>query len=191
MLKAIYIFIAIAIIAGVTSLFISKPVIAPAVDGIACTMDAMMCSDGTYVGRTGPNCEFVCPDSAEVPKDDQVQADDKSNLIKVTSPEANSVVSSPLGIIGEARGNWFFEASFPVILVNWDGVVIAQGVATANGDWMTEEFVPYTAELEFVNPYQVGDPDFMKKATLILQKDNPSGLPEHDNALEIPLLFAQ
>lgn len=28
---------------------------------VACTMDAMMCPDGSYVGRTGPNCEFVCP----------------------------------------------------------------------------------------------------------------------------------
>jgi len=28
---------------------------------VICTMDARMCPDGTYVGRTGPNCEFVCP----------------------------------------------------------------------------------------------------------------------------------
>lgn len=28
---------------------------------IACTMDAMMCPDGTYVGRSGPKCEFICP----------------------------------------------------------------------------------------------------------------------------------
>jgi len=28
---------------------------------VFCTMDAMQCPDGTYVGRTGPNCEFVCP----------------------------------------------------------------------------------------------------------------------------------
>lgn len=28
---------------------------------IACTADAMQCPDGTWVGRTGPNCEFVCP----------------------------------------------------------------------------------------------------------------------------------
>lgn len=28
---------------------------------VACTMDAMMCPDGSYVGRTGPKCEFVCP----------------------------------------------------------------------------------------------------------------------------------
>ncbi len=28
---------------------------------IACTMDAKQCPDGSYVGRTGPNCEFICP----------------------------------------------------------------------------------------------------------------------------------
>ena len=29
---------------------------------IACPMDARMCPDGSYVGRTGPNCEFApCP----------------------------------------------------------------------------------------------------------------------------------
>jgi hypothetical protein len=30
--------------------------------GVACTMDAKECPDGSYVGRTGPNCEFSpCP----------------------------------------------------------------------------------------------------------------------------------
>ncbi len=29
---------------------------------IACTMEAMLCPDGSYVGRTGPKCEFSpCP----------------------------------------------------------------------------------------------------------------------------------
>jgi len=29
---------------------------------VACTMEAKMCPDGTYVGRTGPRCEFApCP----------------------------------------------------------------------------------------------------------------------------------
>jgi len=29
---------------------------------VACTMDAKMCPDGSYVGRIGPNCEFAkCP----------------------------------------------------------------------------------------------------------------------------------
>ena len=30
----------------------------------ACTMDARQCPDGSYVGRTGPNCEFICPTAA-------------------------------------------------------------------------------------------------------------------------------
>lgn len=28
---------------------------------VACTMDAFRCPEGTYVGRVGPTCEFVCP----------------------------------------------------------------------------------------------------------------------------------
>ena len=30
-------------------------------DQIACTQDAKQCPDGTWVGRSGPKCEFVCP----------------------------------------------------------------------------------------------------------------------------------
>jgi len=28
---------------------------------VACTMEARMCPDGSFVGRSGPNCEFKCP----------------------------------------------------------------------------------------------------------------------------------
>ena len=28
---------------------------------VVCTQEAMQCPDGSYVGRTGPNCQFVCP----------------------------------------------------------------------------------------------------------------------------------
>jgi hypothetical protein len=31
-------------------------------DPVACTMDARQCPDGSYVGRSGPNCEFICPE---------------------------------------------------------------------------------------------------------------------------------
>lgn len=31
-------------------------------NGVACTMDAMLCPDGSYVGRVPPTCEFAeCP----------------------------------------------------------------------------------------------------------------------------------
>ncbi|TAL51138.1 hypothetical protein EPN81_00885, partial [Patescibacteria group bacterium] len=51
----------------------------------------------------------------------------------VTSPLKDSVVTSPLTITGEAPGFWYFEATFPVTLVNWDGLIIAEGYATALG----------------------------------------------------------
>jgi len=194
MTKAIYIFIAIAIVAGIASLFTSKKP-APVnneIDGVVCTMDAMQCPDGSYVGRTGPNCEFVCPPAPEVPADIRAHIDSKADLVRLISPLPNSVVmDSPIAITGEARGYWFFEATFPVVLVNWDGLIIAEGYATADGEWMTEEFVPFNATLEFVNPYNEGDPEFMKRGSLILQRSNASGLPEHDDALEIPINFAQ
>ena len=28
---------------------------------VVCTMDAKQCPDGSFVGRTGPDCEFICP----------------------------------------------------------------------------------------------------------------------------------
>ena len=44
-----------------------KQAVAPVPEGVACTMDAIQCSDGSYVVRTGPDCQFVCPDKAPVP----------------------------------------------------------------------------------------------------------------------------
>lgn len=114
----------------------------------------------------------------------------KSDLIQLSTPAPGAVIESRQPIIGKARGNWFFEASFPIVLTDWDGKIIAERPATAVGEWMTEDFVPFTAILDFESPYHEGDPDFMQNGMLILQKDNPSGLPEHDDALEIPVKFA-
>ncbi len=164
-------------------------------EGTMCTMDAMECPNGAVVGRSGPNCEFVCPtgemsELPEVPADVKAQIDAKGDLITLTEPHPLEVVVNPLEIRGLARGNWYFEGSFPVILVNWDGLIIAEGVAKADGEWMTTDFVPYKAKLDFVSPVKADTPDFMVNGTLILKKDNPSGLPENDDTLEIPIRFA-
>jgi hypothetical protein len=109
------------------------------------------------------------------------------NLIRVTSPKAGDSITSPLKITGEARGNWYFEANFPIILTNWDGLIIAEGYATAKGEWMTTEFVPFEATITYTKP--TGGEAFNNRGFLILKKDNPSGLPENDAALEIPIFF--
>lgn len=111
----------------------------------------------------------------------------KENLIRVTSPLPNSTISSPLVITGTARGYWFFEASFPVYLTDWDGKIIAEGFATAQDDWMTTEFVPFKATLTYKTSDISGQ--YSNRGTLILKKDNPSGLPENDDALEFQVLL--
>lgn len=107
---------------------------------------------------------------------------EKDNLIRVESPRPNTEVTSPLALKGMARGNWFFEASFPVKLLDASGTEIAQGVAQAKGEWMTTEFVPFEATLTFTEPVS-------GSGTLLLGKDNPSGLPEHADELRIPVTF--
>ena len=51
---------------------------------------------------------------------------EKLDLIRIDAPRPNATVSSPLTIQGEARGTWFFEADFPVVLTDWDGKIIAE-----------------------------------------------------------------
>ena len=115
---------------------------------------------------------------------DKIKPAEKQDLIKVDSPLPNQEILSPLLVTGQARGYWFFEASFPVRLLDGNGKEIAIKPAEAQDDWMTEEFVPFKAVLEFKMPSS----DF---GTLILEKDNPSGLPEKADELRMPVRFKQ
>lgn len=116
-----------------------------------------------------------------------LEVNTKDDLITVDQPIPGSVITSPLTITGQARGTWYFEADFPVVLTDWDGRIIAEGVATAQDEWMTEKYVPFRAIIHFEKPDIIGD--FARRGALILQKDNPSGLPENDNALEMTVYF--
>ena len=109
------------------------------------------------------------------------------NDIVIESLAPGDTVSSPLTVTGKARGYWFFEAIFPIDVVDWDGRIITTVGATAEGEWMTEEFVPFTATIEFETP-EPGDPE-VNRGKLIFRRDNASGLPEHDAAVEVPVVF--
>lgn len=109
--------------------------------------------------------------------------DETSNPnIVLQSPLPNTVVRSPLSISGMARGMWYFEGSFPVTLLDSNGNVLVNTYASAKADWMTEDFVPFQSTFTFgVVPTDTG--------TIILKKDNPSGLPENDASVSIPVRF--
>lgn len=107
---------------------------------------------------------------------------EKQDLIRIFSPRPNTIVKSPLDITGEARGYWFFEASFPVKIFDANNVLLGSGIAQAESDWMTENFVSFESNIEFQT-------STTKTGTLILEKDNPSGLPQYEDKLTVPIIF--
>ena len=107
----------------------------------------------------------------------------RDEFIVVASPKAGDIINSPLIIRGRARGSWFFEGDFPLILKDPRGRIIARGFVKARGEWMTKEFVPFEGTLKFKGPAASG------WGTLIFIKDNPSDRPELDDAMELPVRF--
>lgn len=105
----------------------------------------------------------------------------KNDLIVVDAPTPNTVINSPFVIHGKARGNWFFEASFPIELRDMQGNVLQVMIAQAKDNWMTTEFVPFNTNLIFAKP------SAPMQAVLVFKKDNPSGLPENDDSVEVPV----
>lgn len=109
---------------------------------------------------------------------------EKLDLIKIDNPWPNQAIESPLFIKGEARGFWFFEASFSVKLFDDNGFLLGVTPVQALEDWMTEDFVAFDATLLFAVPS-------IPKGRLVLEKDNPSGLSEHADELIIPIHFKE
>ena len=105
-----------------------------------------------------------------------------SDLIHVTTTFKDGKVKSPVNVVGEARGTWFFEASFPVTFQDEKGKVLAHSIATTTADWMTENFIPFKTSAKFT--VSTDTPGF-----IILKRDNPSGNTAFDRELRIPVVF--
>ena len=101
--------------------------------------------------------------------------------MRLDSPRPGDKIMSPLIITGSARA-WYFEGSFPIELKDGNGATLATGQATAEGDWTSGEFVPFKATLTFTKPTTAS-------GTLILKKDNPSGLPANDDQVSVSVQF--
>lgn len=104
------------------------------------------------------------------------------DLVKIETPAPFNTVSSPVTIRGVARGPWFFEASFPIKIVTDKGITIGSGIAQADGEWMTTDYVPFTAIITFTKGGAT-------EGEIIIAKDNPSGMPENDDSFIIPVKF--
>jgi len=105
----------------------------------------------------------------------------KRQFLSIASPLSGAKLTSPLVITGRAR-LWYFEGSFPVELKDANGATLAAGQAAAQGDWMSDKFVPFKATLVFSKP-STGSGE------LVFKKDNPSGLPANDDQASVAVQF--
>lgn len=118
---------------------------------------------------------------------------EKSATMEFTSPKGvvvrlydwtkQKTLTSPAVVTGEIPGNWSFEATFPVAIADGTGKTLTQTPARLQGDWMTTNYVPFSVTLTFTSP------TMSKVGTLILHKDNPSGLSKNDDTITVPITF--
>lgn len=136
--------------------------------------DLWLCRDGSWIKHGNPSAPEPTTPCGEKKQPDEVL---------VVMPQANQTIKSPLIVEGQARGNWFFEASFPIELIDDQGKILGQSYVQAQSDWMTGNFVPFKGEIN----YQLAATTTGK---LVLKNDNPSGLPQYDKKIEMPVLIS-
>jgi len=120
---------------------------------------------------------------AAAPVLDQVSTTTDAFPIVVSYPKDGQEIKSPLKISGKAKGSWFFEGSFPIQLVDTNGFIIASGIASTSGEWMTEDFIDFSSEIEFIKPTSTIN------ALLVFKKDNPSDKSDLDQSIFIPVIL--
>jgi hypothetical protein len=118
------------------------------------------------------------PDSAATP----ASAEPSSKDVMLDTPAAGSLVVSPLWVVGRARGSWYFEAEFPIRLLDANDTLVTWSSGRARGEWTTQDYVPFATMLNFSTPAT-------ETGTLVLERSNPSGLPEHAAEIRIPIRF--
>ncbi len=104
-----------------------------------------------------------------------------SARVVVTSPTSGATVAKTFVVTGKAPGPWYFEASFPIKIVDANNNFIGQGIAQAQSDWMVVGDVSFTAAVTTTG--------YTGPATLVLMRDNPSGMPENDDSVSIPIVI--
>ncbi|MFA5025566.1 MAG: Gmad2 immunoglobulin-like domain-containing protein [Candidatus Shapirobacteria bacterium] len=111
-----------------------------------------------------------------------VEPTPRSSPVVILSPDISKPLLSPQKIIGLIDKSWVFEGSFPLELFDNQDKIIYQGKASAP-NWIedTDKFTTFTANLVFKTTSKSG---FLK-----IKNDNPSGLPQNNKSLIIPIIY--
>jgi hypothetical protein len=130
-------------------------------------------------------CALAACSPPQAAKEETPATAQSEATIAVTAPRPGDHIKSPFEATGTAPNNWFFEASFPTMLVGADSRVIAEAPAQAQTDWMTPGPVSFRATLTF-------HVDTATPATLVLQEDMPGEEEDHPTGqreIRIPVVL--
>jgi len=163
-MKKVVIILGVVILALIGVLLLVQPVKGP-------TTENMPSSSAATSGAQDVN--FVSGQPAQSP----------DGHLRVSKPSVGQLVSSPVTLIGNVSGGgWFFEAVFPVKILDAAGTVLGSGQSQAQGDWTATIPVPFSATIAFAKPHSA-------TGTIVFARDNPAGSPQHAQELRVPIKF--
>ncbi|MCX6790919.1 MAG: hypothetical protein NTV62_01850 [Candidatus Gribaldobacteria bacterium] len=104
---------------------------------VACTMEAMLCPDGSSVGRVGPNCEFAeCPAINSLLSEAQARLIAEKDCIK--GGEALAV-----GMYNAGTRTWWFDANLNATKEGCNpACVVSEETKTAEINWRCTGVLP-------------------------------------------------
>lgn len=120
----------------------------------------------------------------EEEKQDNNLRSEKGVELELLEPDFNQTVSCPINFTGRIPGNWFFEASAVAQLIDQDGNELSTTIVTTTGEWMTTEPLLFSTQIECPE-------DCPSTGSILFIKENPSGQPENNDSIEIPIKFGE
>lgn len=98
------------------------------------------------------------------------------------SPTTDSKITNPITVSGKALGNWYFEGEFNTAVIDASETELGSSTAKAQGDWMSEGYVPFTATIDFAKTSS-------SYGYVIAKKNNPSGQPSANSEYRVKVSF--
>ncbi len=102
----------------------------------------------------------------------------KGQTLILDNIKSGDTVDLGFEVKGSVTGDWFFEGTFPVRVLNQQGEIVETLSAEALEEWTTEEAVPFSFKI---------DMDLEEESIVVLkfEKSNPSDLEESNDSAEI------
>lgn len=129
-------------------------------------------------------CKYkLCEQITGICNEEEVSKDvlsEKGTKLTLENLEDGDTVDEGYEVKGKVSGEWFFEGTFPVRVLNSEGEIVKSFSAIAQDDWMTSDLVSFSFKL---------DTQLEEESAVVLrfEKSNQSGLDENDDYAQIEI----